>query len=59
MSPYTECLVCVHVTGSNSILSGSHDQKYVAKETEAMGKLFYISRDTHHNIEACCDAEGA
>ena len=33
--------------------------KSMAKETEAMGKLFYISRDTHHNIEACCDAEGA
>ena len=23
-TPTTECLVCVHVTGSNSILSGSH-----------------------------------
>jgi len=31
--------------------------KSMTKEAEAKGKLVYISSETHHSIEACCDED--
>ena len=31
--------------------------KSAAKAAEARGKLFYIGRETHYSIEACCDGD--
>ena len=31
--------------------------KSAAKAAEAKGKIYYIGRETHYSIEACCDGD--
>ena len=61
MKPDSGCICCmvvnhtVRLSGLQFSNGPGGPAQRVNRSTEAAPKLFYISRETHHSIEACCE----